>query len=629
MGMLATLRARVALTLANVAEKVASPALLKRAPRTLSGVDDSRGWFSLFSSGLRHIGFQTDTQIEPHDSLLAQTTIFSCITLIAADIGKLRAKLMELVAGIWLEVSSPAFSPVLRKPNHFQTWQRFIEQWVISLLTRGNAYVLKVRDARRVVVALYVLDPVLVRPLVADSGDVFYSVQQDDLSRVFQAFDGPTALPASEIIHGRINCLFHPLVGISPLFAAGLSASKALKADSNAARFFANQSQPGGVLAAPGEISDSTAAKLKAYFEQNFSGENAGKIAVLGDGLKFEKLTTNADDAQLVEQLKMSAEQVAAVFKVPAYLVGAAPVPPNNNVEALRLDYYQRCLQSIIEGIENDLDDGLALGKMTDGRTLGIELDLDGLLRMDTAALTQALKDQVGAGITKINEARRRLNLPPVEGGDTCYLQQQNYSLMALNRRDQSADPFSTAKPTESTPPAAPAQDEQARAAAGEAKAAAEQLRADAEALERRLAAQEQAAREAESGAVAAREADQAEARRATEALMQRLAAAEGAAAAAGQELAQTRADFERRISEGDARRAVDQADALRAALDALPEQVSAAVTKALPEPSHAEVPRIVEGAVEQLRAAADEAAADAVAAELIAHFLSAEPIDV
>ena len=450
---LTTIRARVALALANVAEKIALPGILKRAPRTLSGVDDSRGWFSLFSSS-RHIGFQTNTQVESHDSLLAQTTIFACITQISQDIGKLRAKLIEMVeGGIWNEVSSPAFSPVLRKPNHYQTWQRFVEQWLLSLLTRGNVYILKVRDARRVVVAMYVLDPTLVRPLVADNGDVFYSIQQDDLSRVFEAFDGPTALPASEIIHDRVNCLFHPLVGVSPLFASALSASKALKADTNATRFFANQSQPGGVLSGPGEISDPTAARLKAYFEDNFSGDNAGKLAVLGDGLKFEKLRESSVDSQLVEQLKMSAEQIAAAFKVPAYLVGAAPVPPNNNVESLRLDYYGRCLQAYIEGIENALDDGLALGKMSDGRTLGIELDLDGLLRMDTAALTQALKDQVTAGIISPNEARRRLNLPPVKGGDSPMAQQQQFSLAALAERDANK-PFS--KPT-APPDATPA----------------------------------------------------------------------------------------------------------------------------------------------------------------------------
>jgi HK97 family phage portal protein len=443
MGILATFRARAALALANMAHKVAAPGMLK-GPTNLSGVDDSRGWFSLLSTFGQYRNFQTDAVTVRDDLVIAQATVFSCMTLIANDIGKLRAMLMEQVAGIWQETASPAFSPVLRKPNRFQTWQKFAEQWVFSLLSNGNAYILKERDARRVVVAMYVMDPTRCKPLVAPDGSVYYQLQEDDLSGVFEHVP---ALPASEIIHDRINCIFHPLVGISPLFACGLAATKGLKIEENAARFFANQSQPGGVLTAPAEISDETAARLKQYFETRFTGENAGKVAVLGDGLKYEAMTTNAVDAQLIEQLKMSAEQICAVFHVPAYMVGAAPVPPNNNVEALRLDYYGRCLQTKIEGIENALDEGLGLGPMKDGKTLGIELDLDGLLRMDTAALTAALRDQVGAGITKPNEARRRLNLPPVEGGDTPYLQQQNYALSALAKRDASEDPFGTAKP--------------------------------------------------------------------------------------------------------------------------------------------------------------------------------------
>jgi HK97 family phage portal protein len=467
MAVFATFRARAALALANLAHKVAAPGTLKAEPRNLSGVDDSRGWFSLFSSSGRHLGFQTDSVVVKQELVIAQATVFACMTLIASDIGKLRARLMEQVSGIWEEVTSPAFSPVLRKPNRFQTWQKFIEQWVLSLLSNGNAYILKERDKRGIVVSMYVMDPTRCKPLVAPDGSVYYQLQEDDLSGVFEHVH---ALPASEIIHDRINCIFHPLVGISPLFACGLAATKALEIENNASRFFANQSQPGGVLTAPGEISDETALRLKLYFETRFTGDNAGKVAVLGDGLSYQPMTTNAVDAQLIEQLKMSAEQVCAVFHVPAYMVGAAPVPPNNNVEALRLDYYGRCLQSKIEGIENALDDGLGLGPMTGGKTLGVELDLDGLLRMDTTALTGALRDQVGAGITKPNEARRRLNLPPVEGGDTPYLQQQNFALSALAKRDASEDPFGTAKPEPPVTPAAPSEEmedpeEKARAA--------------------------------------------------------------------------------------------------------------------------------------------------------------------
>lgn len=527
MSPVSTLRARVALKLANWAQRLAKPGEIKIAEpehqkRTLSGVDGGgRGWWSLLSSTwARHLGFQTDTPVASEDQIVRQPTVFACLTLIANDIGKLRPKLMEQVNSIWREVTSPAFSPLLRRPNRFQTWQQFVTQWVLSLLTDGNAYVLKERDRRRVVVALYVLDPTRCQPLVSESGDIFYQLQEDDLSGVFEHVP---AVPADEVIHDRINCLFHPLVGLSPIFACGLVATKGLRIEENATRFFANQSQPGGVLTAPAEISDETAARLKAYFEERFTGENAGKVAVLGDGLKYEAMSTKAVDAQLIEQLKWSGSQIAAVFHVPGYLVGAEDVPPNNNIEALRIDYYSRCLQTLIEGIENTLDAGLGLGPMGDGKVLGVELDLGGLLRMDTKSQVEVLTKASGGAYMKVDEARAAANLEPVTGGDTIYKQHQDYSIEALAKRDASDDPFGAAKPPAPAPaPAEPdadeqpdAQDEQARADAAAAKALADAARADVQRLSEQfapvLAGSRQ--REAEDSVGAAIEAHSAEVR--------------------------------------------------------------------------------------------------------------------
>jgi hypothetical protein len=42
----------------------------------------------------------------------------------------------------------------------------------------------------------------------------------------------------------------------------------------------------------------------------------------------------------------------------------------------------------------------------------------------------------------QIDEMRKRANLPPTKGGDTVYLQQQNFSLEALAKRDAQEDPF-------------------------------------------------------------------------------------------------------------------------------------------------------------------------------------------
>ena len=147
-----------------------------------------------------------------------------------------------------------------------------------------------------------------------------------------------------------------------------------------------------------------------------------------------------------------TAETVCSTYKVPAYMVGVAAPPAYNNVEALNLQYYTQCLQNPIESIELLLDEGLSLPA-----PYGTEFDLDDLLRMDTASQIKAAAEAIGGGGMSPNEARQRfLNLGPVTGGETPFLQQQNYSLAALAKRDAKADPFEgrATLPAPAVPPA-------------------------------------------------------------------------------------------------------------------------------------------------------------------------------
>lgn len=380
------------------------------------------------------------------EDTLSYWAVFRCISIISSDIAKLRLKLVQQDDnGIWVEVSDRRvpFLETIRKPNRFQTRIQFFQTWLESKLSRGNTYAVKQRDARGVVRSLYILDPSKVKPLVSDSGQVFYQLSKDNLSEVTES---SIIVPADEIIHDRWNTLYHPLVGLSPLYAAGLNALAGQNIQKNSTMFFGNNSQPGGILTAPGKISDDTAQRLKDHWEKNYSGKNVGKVAVLGDGLKYEGMAVTASDAQLIEQLKWTAETIAGAFGVPSYMLNIGGAPTYNNVEALRLQYYAQCLQVLIEALELCIDEGLNLDPYAS------QFDLDELLQMDTATKTAVAKDGIGAGFLKPNEARAKFNLPPVKGGDTPYLQQQNYSLSALDERDK-LGPLTTSGPGGQPPP--------------------------------------------------------------------------------------------------------------------------------------------------------------------------------
>lgn len=398
-----------------------------------SGNGWTRIWESFTGAWQRNI-------VVDRSSVLVFSTVFACMTLIASDISKLWLCLMQKDSdGIWTEVENSAYSPVLRKPNRFQNRIQFIEHWMLSKLSSGNTYVLKARDSRKVVKALYILDPARVKPLVAPDGAVYYDLGADQLSGI----DEQIVVPASEMIHDRMNCLFHPLIGLSPLVACGLAATQGLKIQTNSARMFANGLKISGVLTAPGAISQVTADRLEAHWNANYMGDDAfGKVAALGDGLKFEPMTMKAIDAQAVEQLKMSREDVCSTFHVPGWKVGIAPMPAYGNVQAGNIEYYAEALQNPIEAIELCLDEGLDLA--TD---LGVELDVDALLRMDTLTQMEIATKGVGAAIYSPNEGRSIFGKKPVDGGDQPFLQEQNWPIKLLAQREI---------PTR--PPTAPAQ---------------------------------------------------------------------------------------------------------------------------------------------------------------------------
>ena len=422
------------------------------APRqkALSSVSENRGgWYRILESFSG--AWQNNVEVN-HDQVLAYHAVYACMTLIASDIAKLRVKLVQKEADdIWSETANSAFSPVLRKPNGFQNRIQFWENWIMSKLARGNTYVLKQRDGRGVVIAFYVLDPTRVQVLVSDSGDVFYRLSSDNMV----GLTADVTVPAREIVHDRFNCLFHPLIGTSPIFACGLAATQGLNIQNGSAAFFGNRAVPSGVLSSPTAISNETAARLKAHWETNYSGpEGVGKVAVLGDGLKFEQMAMTSVDAQLIEQLKWTAEVVCSTFHVPPYKIGVGQMPTYNNIQSLNVEYYSQCLQRLIEDAELCLDEGLGIGEgvATGGVVYGTEFDLDNLLRMDSVTQMEVLKQS--GGVLTIDEMRRKLSLPKTEGGGSVYLQEQNYSLAALAKRDALEDPFNRAVSAPAAPPA-------------------------------------------------------------------------------------------------------------------------------------------------------------------------------
>jgi HK97 family phage portal protein len=369
--------------------------------------------------------WQTNTRIDNTQDVLSFSPVYACVSLISGDIAKLRLLLEKRIGAIWEEFENSAYSPVLRKPNRYQTRYQFIEQWIICKLIWGNAYIFKQRDNRQVVTALYILDPSRVQVMIAPDGQVFYQLNEDFLAGI--GVQIPPA-PASEVIHDRGKCLFHPLVGVPPLYACALSASQGRKIQSQSSKFFENMARPSGHLSAEGTIDDATAERMKRDFQEAFSGTNIGRLLVTGGGIKFEPMSIPAQQSQLVEQLGWTVEDVARAYLVPLYKISATKdvkVDP-----AMKQEYYDTVLHPYIDAIEDLLKEGLALEQ-----NVRVRVDVDELMRMDPKARIERGQLGVRGGFLAPNEPRRWENLPPMEGGDTPFMQHQDYPLAVVAKR--------------------------------------------------------------------------------------------------------------------------------------------------------------------------------------------------
>lgn len=369
---------------------------------------------------------------EKQGDLITYPTLYACISRISSDIGKLPFSLRQKgKGGIWTEVSNPAYDPVLRKPNDFQTAAQFREYWLVTKLTQGNTYILKRRDNRGVVKHLYILDSCRVLPMVSDSGAVFYQLYIDPLNDLPEGYPAENLIvPASEIIHDRCMTVHHPLVGVPPLAAAHWPALKNMKIMRSATEFFANNAQPGGILTAPAGMSDDDAKAVQNYWTSNFSGENAGKVAIVGADMKFTSFAMKSIDSQMVEQMRYSDEQICQPFGIPPFMVGIGTIPSGLGVDGVYQLYYQNSLQAHIENMEVLLDDGLKIEA-----PLGVELDLSPLLRMDAAKRADVEVKLVAGKIKTPDEGRAAFNLEATGGGDTLWGQNQDYPLAMLADR--------------------------------------------------------------------------------------------------------------------------------------------------------------------------------------------------
>lgn len=365
---------------------------------------------------------------------------WACVQLIAGTIASLPLMVYRTDASGIRRVAKdhPLYFVLHDSPNYDQTAVDFWEVMAASVELYGNAYAEMERLSSGVLKALHPIRPDIVKARRRDDGGIEYE-WTDNGRRVVKR--------GEDVLHIR-GSLGDALSGASTLSVCRSVFDDAMAAETAAGSMFANGVNPSGILSTPDSVrlSKEQREELELLLVQKYQGSiRRGQPMLLDNGMKWEQLTINPADAQMLESRKFSGEQICRIFGVPPAMVGFGDKSSNwgTGKEVDVLGFQKFTLRKRMKRIEQALLKQLVPLAERRAQGITIEFNLEGLLRADTASRYDAYEKAIRMGIATRNECRALENLPPIEGGDVVTVQMQDIPLAdAINgdRDEESED---------------------------------------------------------------------------------------------------------------------------------------------------------------------------------------------
>ena len=350
------------------------------------------------------------------------TAVYSCVRILAEAVAQLPLHVYAYKedGGKEIKHDHPLYYLLHDEPNPEMTSFVFRETLMSHLLIWGNAYAQIIRDGAGRVLGLYPLLPDKMAVERDERGNLYYIYSRDTDENPNFKGSGQFVLKAEDVLH--IPGLgFDGLIGYSPIAMAKNTVGMTLACEEYGASFFANGANPGGVLEHPGVLKDPS--KVRESWNSVYRGSNnAHKIAVLEEGMKYQQIGIPPEEAQFLETRKFQVNEIARLFRVPPHMVGDLEKSSFSNIEQQSLEFVKYTLEPWVIRWEQALQRALLLpgekGKYF------IKFNLDGLLRGDYQSRMNGYSVGRQNGWLSANDIREMENLNPIsdEEGGNLYL---------------------------------------------------------------------------------------------------------------------------------------------------------------------------------------------------------------
>lgn len=322
---------------------------------------------------------------------LKNSDIFSAIRKISGDIAS-----NEIIYDDDSQQGNRLTNLLNKAPNKDQNSWAFWFSEMCSCLLNGNSYARIIRNNSGQVTELVIM-PNNETTVTQDetTGKLTYHFKNEKLS-------------SNDVLHFKVFTQ-DGFTGISPIYALRDQIDIQHSKDDTVTNYFKHGYIGKSILTVLGS---DLGAKSKQSIRDKFlrANNNDSGVIVLDENTKYQNLPVDKSVVEVANAIDWTTRQVASAFGLPVEVLGVENEHSSN--EQSMLSYLQSTLTYYFRCITSELDAKLATGNYH------FNFDTSKLFTADTTVMFKMYESAIKNNLLTPNEARNKLGLPPIEGGD-------------------------------------------------------------------------------------------------------------------------------------------------------------------------------------------------------------------
>ena len=327
----------------------------------------------------------------------------------------------------------PLHYVISKSPHPLFNSFTFRQSLITHLDLYGNAYAEIIRDGNTRPRQFVIHHPRTVEDIkkVTEPGrepQYFYIVNEEEFGQTKRR-----AIPVGDMIHLK-GLTIDTYFGISPVSAHSETLSAGVAATEYENSFFSNNAHIAYAIEMPMQVSPAAKQNIESAWKRFWGGiKNAfTKPFILDAGAKLHKISNSPQEAMLTDAKKGTVVDVSRITDVPPHMLGAGENFTFSSVEVMVNDFVMYSIRNTVKQFESEFNLKCFTPSEVRNETYFTRLNIDSLLRGDTATRSKKMETEVKWGVITKNEAREMMGYNKIEDGDV-FLTPLNMTTLAEN----------------------------------------------------------------------------------------------------------------------------------------------------------------------------------------------------